>query len=93
MNLVSGQSDKSSRRENRSSASGQGELVGTEAETKERHGVWDTMPEFTITSPFVDYNTFTMGNPMPESALTLCQSRLYPPVRDLGFGLSNALKI
>jgi hypothetical protein len=24
---------------------------------------------------------------MPESTLTLCQSRLYPPVRDLGFGL------
>jgi hypothetical protein len=32
----------------------------------------------------------TMGNPMPESTLTLCQSRLYPPVRDLGFGLSTA---
>ncbi len=27
------------------------------------------------------------GNHMPEPALTLCQSRLYPPVRDLGFGL------
>jgi hypothetical protein len=25
---------------------------------------------------------FTMGNPMPESTLTLCQSRLYPPVWD-----------
>ena len=24
---------------------------------------------------------------MPESTLFLCQSRLYPPVRDLGFGL------
>jgi hypothetical protein len=23
---------------------------------------------------------------MAESTLTLCQSRLYPPVRDLGFG-------
>ncbi len=29
--------------------------------------------------------------PMPESTLTLCQSRLYPPVRDLGFGLRNCL--
>ena len=29
-----------------------------------------------------------MGNPMPESTLILCQSRLYPPVRDLGFGHS-----
>jgi hypothetical protein len=28
-----------------------------------------------------------MVNPMPESTLTLCQSLLYPPVRDLGFGL------
>jgi hypothetical protein len=39
------------------------------------------MPEFTITSPYVhvrvDSNTFTMGNPMPESTLSLCQSRLY----------------
>jgi hypothetical protein len=31
--------------------------------------------------------TFIMGNPMPESTLTLCQSRLYPPVRDFEFGL------
>ncbi len=34
----------------------------------------------------VDSNTFTMGNSLPESTLTLCQSRLYPPVRDFGFG-------
>jgi hypothetical protein len=26
-------------------------------------------------------------NPMPESTLTLCQSRLYPPFRGFGFGL------
>ena len=62
-----------------------------EAESKEKHGVWDPMPELTIISPYVnsriDSNTFTMGNPMPESALTLCQSRLYHPVRDFGFGL------
>ncbi len=34
------------------------------------------MPKLTITSPYVhsrvDSNTFTMGNPMPESTLTLC---------------------
>ncbi len=45
------------------------------------------MPELTKTYPYVDsrvdYNT-----PMPESPLTLWQSQLYPPVRDLGFGLS-----
>ncbi len=27
----------------------------------------------------VDSNTFTMGNTMPESTLTLCRSRLYSP--------------
>jgi hypothetical protein len=27
-------------------------------------------------------------NPTPELTLTLCQSHLYPPVRDVGFGLS-----
>jgi hypothetical protein len=35
------------------------------------------MPELTITSPYVhsrvDSNTFTMGNPMPESTLSPCQ--------------------
>ncbi len=29
----------------------------------------------------------TMGNPSPESTLTLCRSRLYSPISDLGFGL------
>ncbi len=32
-------------------------------------------------------NTFTISNSLPESTLTLCQSRLYPPVRDFDFGL------
>jgi hypothetical protein len=54
-----------------------------EAESKEKHCVLDPMPEFTIASPYVhsrvNSNKFTMGNPMPESTLTLCQSRLYPP--------------
>ncbi len=40
-----------------------------EAESKEKHGAWDLMPELTITSPYVhsrvDSNTFTTGNPMP----------------------------
>jgi hypothetical protein len=54
--------------------------------------MWDPMPGADyITPPYVhfrvDTNTFTMGNPMPESTLTLCQSRLYPPVRDFEFGL------
>ncbi len=57
----------------------------TETVFREKHGAWDPMPELTITSPDVDSSTCTDGqldNPMPQSALTLCQSRLYPPVRD-----------
>ncbi len=42
----------------------------SEAESKEKQGVWDPMPELTIISPYVnsrvDSNTFNMGNPMPE---------------------------
>jgi hypothetical protein len=42
----------------------------SEAESKEKHGVWDPMPEMTITSPYVrstvDSNTFTMDNPTPR---------------------------
>ncbi len=49
------------------------------------------MPELNIASPHVhsrvDSNTFAVGNPMPESTLTLSLSRLYPLVRDFGFGL------
>ncbi len=37
-----------------------------EAESKEKRGVWDLMPDLTITSPYVhsrvDSNTFIMGN-------------------------------
>jgi hypothetical protein len=44
------------------------------SESKEKHGVWDPMPEFTLTSPYVDSrvdsNTFTMGDPLPESTLS-----------------------
>jgi hypothetical protein len=54
------------------------------------------MPELTITSPYVpservDSNTFNIGNPTSELNLTLCQSRLYFPVRDFGFGLWNVI--
>jgi hypothetical protein len=63
--------------------------------SKEKHGVWDPLPLLTKTSPYVDsrvgYNIFNMDNPLPESTLTLCQSRLYPPVRDLGFGLCERI--
>ncbi len=36
----------------------------------------------------VDSKTFTMDNPMPEPTLTLRQSQLYPPVRDLASGFN-----
>ncbi len=61
-----------------------------EAESKQKHGVWD-MPELTIISPYVlsrvDSNTFTNGQPYARVDLNLCESRLHPPVRDFGFGL------
>jgi hypothetical protein len=50
------------------------------------------MPELTITSPYIDSKTFTMDIPMPESTLTLCQSRLYPPARNQEFGLWSLFK-
>ncbi len=63
----------------------------SEAKSKEKHVVWGPMPVLTITSPYVhsrvDSNIFTMGNPMSEPTLTLCQRRLYSPVRDFGFSL------
>ncbi len=37
-------------------------------------------------TPEVDSSTFSIGNTMPESTFTLCQSRHNPPVRDIGFG-------
>jgi hypothetical protein len=45
------------------------------AESKEKQGVWDPMPELIITSPYVhsiqsQSHTFTMAYPMPESTLT-----------------------
>jgi hypothetical protein len=60
-----------------------------ETESKEKHGVWVPVPQLTITSLYVhskvNYNTF-----IPWA--TLCQSRLYPPVRDFGFGLCFSLQ-
>jgi hypothetical protein len=50
-----------------------GAALKSEAESNEKHGVWDPMLELTITSSFVHSrvysNTFTMGNPIPESTL------------------------
>ncbi len=58
----------------------------TVPEFKENRVVWDPKLELTIISPYVisrvNSNTFTIGNPLPESTLTLCFSRLYPPISD-----------
>jgi hypothetical protein len=62
----------------------------TEAEFKEKYGVWDPMPELTITAPYVDSrfdsNTFTMdGQPYARVDLyPLPESPLFP---SQGFGL------
>ncbi len=49
---------------------------------------WDPMPEWIMTSSYVDSkvdsNTCTMGNPKSELTLTLRQSQLCPPVSDVG---------
>jgi hypothetical protein len=45
----------------------------SEAESKEKYGVWDPMPELTITPHFVDPNTCTIRNPKPESTLSPSQ--------------------
>ncbi len=59
--------------------------MSTEAVSKEKHGVWDP-------KPYVDYDLTLCRlqslRPTHLPWVTLCQSRLYPPVRDLGLGLS-----
>ncbi len=50
--------------------------IQSTAESKEKYGVWDPMPELSIISPYMyvhsrcDYNTFTTGNSKPESNLS-----------------------
>ncbi len=51
-------------------------IHNTEVESQEKLGVWDHMPELTITRHVhsrVDSNTFTMGNHMPGSTLSPSQ--------------------
>jgi hypothetical protein len=47
----------------------------TQAESKEENGVWDPMPELTITSPYVYSrvysNTFTMAIKQPYARIDL----------------------
>ncbi len=50
-------------------------LMSSEAESKEKHGEWDPMPELTIASPYVlsrvDSNTLTMGIGQPYARVDL----------------------
>jgi hypothetical protein len=68
----------------------------TEAESKKKQGVWDPMPELTLSSPYVHYrvdsNSFNMGNPMKELTLTLCQRR-HDPMPESTLSPSPALWI
>jgi hypothetical protein len=53
-------------------------IVSTQRPNPKKNMVYGThMPELTIISPYadsrVDSNSCTMGNPMPESTLTLCK--------------------
>jgi hypothetical protein len=45
----------------------------TEAESEEKHGVWDPMQELTITSPYVHSSPESTPRHLPWA--TLCQSR------------------
>ncbi len=61
---------------------------------RKKLGDWDPVSRswhLTYVESRIDSYTFIIGNgnPMPESTLTLCQSRHYSPVRDLGFGLCS----
>jgi hypothetical protein len=75
----------------------------TEAACKENHGV-RYQEGFMGPSAGVEYNLtlcplqsrpqhICYGHLMPESTLTLCQSRLYPPVRDFVFDLCTLYSV
>jgi hypothetical protein len=38
---------------------------------KKKHGVWDPIPELTITTPYVDSKTFTLGSEQPYARVDL----------------------
>jgi hypothetical protein len=52
----------------------------SEAESKEKHGVWNPMPELTMYSPYVhsrvDFNTFTTGIGSPYARVSLTYARV-----------------
>ncbi len=70
--------------------------TATEAESKEKHGVWDLIAgvDYNLTLCLLKFRPqhiyCTMGNPMPKSTSTLCNNRFHTPVRNFGFGLRNS---
>jgi hypothetical protein len=55
------------------------------AESKEKHGVWNPMPELTITSPYVHSITSNMGQPYAIVDLSRGQGiRIWPQATYLG---------
>ncbi len=59
-------------------------LFSTQRKRATSNSIWDPVPELTITSPYVHsrVNSYTC-----TPWATLCQSRLFSPVRDFGFAL------
>jgi hypothetical protein len=55
----------------------------TEIPNPKKNIVYAGLYNVTFVHSRVVSNTFTMGNPTSESALTLCQSRLFPQSRTL----------
>jgi hypothetical protein len=64
-------------------------MTNPEAESKEKHGEWDLLPELIITTPYVHsrVNSTTFGqpnarvdlNPMPESTIYPSQGLMIWP--------------
>jgi hypothetical protein len=66
-------------------------IYTSEAEFKDKHGVWDPIPWLSTLFRLQDrlqHIYHGIGQPYAKVDLNpTCQGRLYPPVRDLGFGL------
>jgi hypothetical protein len=61
-----------------------------EAGSKEKYGVWDPMPELTITSPYVHFTESHPTHLLMDIGATLCQSHFIPQsgTLDLASGVS-----
>ncbi len=69
----------------------------SEAESKEKHGVWDPMPELTIPSTLCPlqsrFQHIYHGQPYARVDLnSYARVDFIPPVRDFGFGLIESIE-